>query len=185
MATLIKVHGMPFSAPKHAFFDPLSKQFWASNCIKLANFLAAKPNSAHNQSSWAERNDKAPCGTRACALGWAALSDILPGLQYVIIGYKDPSGERVYLSDYLKELEKEEQGFYNMAFYPAVNGNVNYSWEQVGKMYFGSFVLDTIFLNTSRNKKNTIAALRYCAKKYKSYKRLSYEKMTKNFGENA
>lgn len=168
MSRLLALNGLGFSKPKHATFDQHDPKFWAANCIKLANYLEAKPESSHDQGSWAEPNSEAPCGTRACALGWAALANLLPGLQYVIRARDEVTQEEVFLSAYLDKEEKEEHKLYCQSYFPTVNGQVMEDWESVGLMYFGRFVRDNVFLDTDRDKDGTVAALRYCAKMYKN-----------------
>ncbi len=149
-------------------------QLWSQNCIKLADFLEKKPDSSHDQCSWAEPNSDAPCGTRACAMGWAAMSGLFEGLQYILKAEKrrtknaaswDTDG--VYLNALPSEQEADKLlvDYSSIDFCAAVNGKET-SFDQAGYLYFGGDVTRSVFFHTSRSKKGTIAALRAWAAAY-------------------
>lgn len=119
-------------------------QFLSNNCAKLAAFLEGVPDEDHDQNSFVEihipiSKDEfakldAPqvfksCGTTACAMGWAALSHIIPGLQYVI---QDDSA--IYAQTDTAELD------YN----PTING-AEADWDDAADAFFGEHARETIF----------------------------------------
>lgn len=122
---------------------PLSNQQKAANCIKLADLLERLTPEQHRQEIFINA-----CGTAGCALGWAALSNKFPGLQWT--HDRDLEGFSI---DYLQV--------------PVVNGNVS-NWLDVSAKFFG---LESwaIFGNSDHSRETIIESLRKLAR------RLSYE----------
>lgn len=77
----------------------------------------------HEQSVWI-RPEKNACGTVACAAGWVALTNTIPGFQYT----REPS----------------EYAFANDNFYPVVNGRRS-DWNTANYSFFGKHTTENIF----------------------------------------
>lgn len=112
------------------------RAFHARNCLALAERLAALPDALFNQGSWSSpaRNE---CGTTACALGWAALSHVIPGLQYL-----------------------PDESCSGAQHAPTANG-LKQSWYRAGRMFFGDRATDELFSRPNGSRAAAIAKLRH------------------------
>jgi hypothetical protein len=113
------------------------KQNFAKNCLKLARILETQvPAKQFDMLFYGRRH---ACSTHGCALGWAAMSNLFPGLQYTL---------RVIHDQYIV---------------PVINGKVSF-WEDAGVQFFGEAYCD-IMLNTKyRSPKQVAKELRQWAK---------------------
>lgn len=109
------------------------RQFYARNARLLADKLETLPPGLHNQKSWTTCASN-ECGTTACALGWAALSHAVPGLQYMYDG---------------------SPGNYS----PTVNG-LPHTWESAGELFFGETIANDVFYDTGASLDEVITKLR-------------------------
>lgn len=133
-----------FASARNLFGDDWDRaRFYADNCETLANFLESKPDEAHNQSVWTRPDDEAPCGTVGCALGWAAMSQIIDGLQYALMSSACATDDI----------------FARRQFVPTINGR-EAGWDEAGRAFFGQRVLNQVFLSTTLDKQQTIDTLR-------------------------
>lgn len=105
--------------------------FLSENCRKLADFLCTVPDSDHNQHSWVYESEHSTCGTVGCAMGWAALSHVIPGLQYL------------------------KQGG---AYRPAINGKAS-DWVRAPISFFGTRAMEKIFQDIFAGRIKTINRL--------------------------
>lgn len=134
-------------------------QWLSNNCVKLADFLCTIPNNVHNQRMWTSRNEHHACGMRACAMGWATLSHIIPGLQYF---HPNPNTLSAIV------------GLMNVA----INGKLS-QWYIAASSFFGEHALQRVFMNTKRGRVATINAL------YREAERLCKIAREKKAEENA
>lgn len=58
---------------------PLTSGEQAANCHRLADFLDTVPENQFYMGTYTHGPD---CGTTACAMGWAVLSGVIPGLSW-------------------------------------------------------------------------------------------------------
>lgn len=115
--------------------DPRRQRFLARNMRKLAKLMRRLPKERHDQGSFANSDGQHACKTTACALGWAAMTHLIPGLQYDF-DQTDVWGD---------EGEKET----NMRFVqPMMNGK-KVDWDTAGAVFFGDEALHDIFWNPS------------------------------------
>lgn len=125
--------------------DPVKLRWYATNCDKLATFMASLQPGRHDQGTWVSQSSSRAaaneCGTAACALGWAAFSQIIPGLQYTFAPYNKKS------------------------LLPTVDGEQVY-WG-CGKKFFGEDVQLGIFNDGYLTKEQVIKKLRAQAKEYR------------------
>lgn len=126
--------------------DNYSKErykFLSNNCVALAKLLEERvPVDAHDQGHWMDHSSHSSCGTTGCALGWAACSHIISGLQHdEILG--------------------------GLAFRPKINGQTT-EWHEAGPRFFGRRAWGYIFTGpgSGRSRIGTINAL------YREAKRL-------------
>lgn len=134
--------------------DPVKLRWYAGNCDKLADFMEALQPQRHAQGYWnvqntsqAKRNE---CGTAACALGWATLSQIIPGLQYTI------------------DMEALKNDWTDLAqpFEPTING-VKSHYGAAGVAFFGWPVQYEVFNRGHLSKAEVINRLRERAEEYR------------------
>lgn len=118
-------------------------QFFTANCRTLAAIMRRLHDEQHEQRVWVLGNLNTPCGTRGCALGWAAMSGEIRGLQYSY-----PKGTKQGLS-----------------VYPVVNGERD-SWIHAGVKFFGARACQYIFSNGELSKKGIINRLNALAALY-------------------
>ena len=119
--------------------------FYADNCERLADYMERLPREEHNQARYAN-----PCGTPACALGWAAFSNLFEGLQFGVKPNKaDPSG-------------------YPIALLPVINGG-RFNWDDAGRYFFGRAAETRVFDNLSLSKGEVVARLRGVAAVYREW----------------
>jgi hypothetical protein len=115
-------------------------QFLSNNCVALAQLLEERvPAGAHDQGTWASPSNNS-CGTTGCALGWAAMSHLVPGLQYDYLDW-GPAGNVAFLR-------------------PKVNGKL-VDWPDAGKRFFGRRAFNNVFtgVGVQRSRVGTIKAL--------------------------
>ena len=111
---------------------------YQENARLLADKLETVDPRQHDQVTWGRISTDHPCGTTGCALAIAAMSHIIPGLQYCVTGH----GEIL----------------------PVINGKPEpLYWAHVGEMFFGKEVTVSIFLGTNLSKHEVIKRLRYFA----------------------
>ena len=110
----------------------------------LADKIESLPPRFHKQNSWVESPRNNECGTTGCALGIAALSHIIPGLQFKIRSSSS-------FSKYFRVV-------------PTANGknmrDPDMPWNEAGKRFFGTTVTNRIFLQPDLSRANVIAKLR-------------------------
>jgi len=116
-------------------------KFYKANLLKTADLLESLPNSRHSQKDFGLAPSEHSCATVGCALGLAAMYNIIPGLQYRI-------GEESFFAE----------GYF---IEPVVNGKKRH-WEDTAELFFSWDACD-IFWDTTTTKKKTIAALRRLA----------------------
>lgn len=119
--------------------------FYADNCERLANYMERLPEEEHNQGRYAN-----PCGTPACALGWAAFSNLFEGLQFgVNPSVADPAADPIVLM-------------------PVINGGC-FNWNEAGRYFFGMAAETRVFDNPSLSKRKVVARLRDVATVYREW----------------
>lgn len=117
--------------------------FYADNCERLAKYMERLPEEDHNQARYAN-----PCGTPACALGWAAFSNLFEGLQFgVKPSSADPAGDPIKLL-------------------PVINGG-RFNWDSTGRYFFGAAAETRVFDNPSLSKRAVVSRLREVAAEYR------------------
>lgn len=117
--------------------------FYADNCERLANYMERLPEEDHNQTRYAN-----PCGTPACALGWAAFSNLFEGLQFgVLPNSADPTGDPLTLL-------------------PVINGG-RFNWYDTGRYFFGMAAETRVFDNLDLSERAVVARLREVAAEYR------------------
>lgn len=119
-------------------------EFTEEDFRKHAGLLADKivdlPKNRHYQGLWYQIPKDNACGTTGCALGIAALSHLIPGLQFTVhVGI-------------CSELD----------IYPTINGR-EASWREAGIEFFGE-VHDQLFEMGHYSRTEIIHSLRYYAK---------------------
>jgi hypothetical protein len=129
-------------------------RFYAHNCRVLANYMDALPSSEHYQGTWVHDSIESPkCGTPACALGHAAFSNEIPGLQFGVNGIDD---------------------IYQIVA-PVINGgrvggdgheDATDAWPKAGPYFFGRAVQSQVFNNGGLSKTRVSQKLRAYANKY-------------------
>lgn len=134
-------------------------RYWANNARKLANFME-KYNIKHQQDTYGEGNPKYPCQTAACALGTAAVYNLVPGLQYGFNRY-DMSA----LADMIEAGEAEAAKHEILELEVVVNGKLS-DWSTAGKYFFGEEIYLDVFTDASLSKEKVIRELRVWAKEY-------------------
>lgn len=125
-----------------------SNKLFAANCRALADFLETTVNSSFNNASWFE--DLHQCGTTGCSLGIAAMSHIIPGLQFV---YIDNNGN---VSDAI-----------TTSIVPTINGKRS-TWIDAGTYFFGREAVDRVFLKEYLTKGTAVKRLRDVASEYEA-----------------
>jgi hypothetical protein len=105
-------------------------RYRADNCDRLIELLKTQDEVRHAQHDW---GTVGPCGTRACALGIAAIYNIVPGLQYTFCLYQATT----YFDD---------GSGWDRSTYPLVNGE-RVSWESAAVTFFGRDAFDKVFGN--------------------------------------
>jgi hypothetical protein len=110
------------------------RNFVARNCEKLADFLENEiTDNMHAQETWYALNGTSQCGTTGCALGWAAMSGLFPGMDYAM-----PSAREVV---------------------PIINGEIKH-FDDFGAQFFGDGAYGQVFYDTDMNRQETVQALR-------------------------
>lgn len=117
-------------------------KFYRTNLRTIAKLLKQVPDTQHNQKDFGIAPDAHSCATRGCALGLAAIYNVIPGLQY-------------YVTDTNNEVN---EGF---EIEPIINGEKS-NWPAVTTKFFGDMG-DPVFFNTRYTKAETIAELRKIA----------------------
>lgn len=126
-------------------------RFLINNHRKLIRIMKSLTPEQHHQEIWAEDNHRSPCGTSACALGWAALSEQLPGLEW----YKFRTDNRGMM--YLPQING---GYLGDAATADVNTDTHQMvWEIAGLAYFGDGTFNTVFANPTHSKNRVILRL--------------------------
>jgi hypothetical protein len=166
MPLAIEIDGMRFGMPKTDHRTGTSEE-QAKFCDLLADYLEDKPDEAHQQNIWAVPNKKAPCGTTACAMGWAAISGIFPGLNYTIKAIQGNTYDHVYLSAFPS---RETLRHYNLSspeLACVLDGEV-VDFDDAGTEVFGSCVTEHIFGNPDGTRLEVIEKLRFAARKLRT-----------------
>lgn len=102
----------------------------------LADKIESLPKERHRQNTWANIPEDNECGTTGCALGIAAMSHIIPGLQF-----------------------KAESSCTYKFVAPTIDGEAT-SWDEAGKVFFGNQVLWDIFQVSHLTREQVIHELR-------------------------
>jgi hypothetical protein len=111
------------------------EQDFAKNCLKLARILETQvPDKYFDMRIYAEQYD---CNTIGCALGWAAMSNQFPGLQYQLLP--------------------------NHEVQPVFNGETCF-WPNVGPLFFGKAYYGIMIDTSARSPKQVAKELRQWAK---------------------
>lgn len=139
----------------------LSMKQKAENCDKLANILEAVPPRQFDMGDWVEPKANG-CGTRACALGWAALSGQFEGLAW---GFRKDTPEGPewatdwkQVAQFRKDVNRDYHCYASEV--AILNGKETY-WDTVGEKLFGGGALTIFTLDTSaRSQKQVVKALR-------------------------
>jgi len=132
----------PLTYAKFPTTDGEKLKFYRSNLRAIAKLLKSVPNDQHNQKDFGIAPDAHSCATRGCALGLAAMYNIIPGLQY-------------YITD---STSQDSEGF---EIEPIINGEKS-NWPAAMTKFFGDFG-DPVFFNTCYSKEQTIVELRKIA----------------------
>lgn len=135
-------------------------KFFAANARTLADFMEAHTIN-HQQHTYGEGNPVHPCKTAACALGTAAVYNLLPGLQYT---YHDCDFQN--LIEAIEVDNKEAIKYFDAPIVPIINGKDNDDWYSAGCKFFGDSIADNIFSDVSLTKAQVVAGLRAYATKY-------------------
>lgn len=126
---------------------------WSNNCFKLAELLRNLPKRAHNQSSWTNVNSDHICGTSACAMGWAVLSEQFEGLSYA----------KLELDHETKQHLGIEDTFASRTVF--LNGRAT-DYENAAAALFGRGTLNSVFMNLEASRDKTVAGLETMAQYY-------------------
>lgn len=136
--------------------NPVRLRWFADNCEALADFMESLQPERHMQSTWntqsTPRARQNACGTAACAMGWAAFSQIIPGLQYTLSDAFACGAHPVTLPE---------------PFEATIEGEP-YSFGYAGAVFFGDRVRAHIFNNGWLSKKQVVELLRSYAKRYRA-----------------
>jgi hypothetical protein len=125
-----------------------SNKLFAANCRALADFLETTVNSSFNNASWF--GDLHHCSTTGCCLGIAAMSHIIPGLQFVYIDNKGSVSDAI-----------------TTRIVPTINGKRS-DWTAAGKYFFGREAVDRVFLRSYLTKDHAVERLRDVASGYEA-----------------
>ncbi len=143
-------------------------RYWAKNCEKLAKLMeqvkAGETESQHTQDRW---GDVGMCGTKACALGHAAIFNIIPGLQWTIDLSTDLGGTLPAdrLRKALNEYGTRSQEFLAL---PVVDGKCLDEWADAGVYCFGDEAHFRVFRNSDLSTAAVIERLREVAHEYRA-----------------
>ncbi len=139
--------------------------YWAKNCEKLAALMEEVERhdveSKHVQGDWGSIG---PCGTSACALGHAALYNIIPGLQWTV-GYwfdQTPDTIEINISRYMNRNPSDSA----LSITPVVNGEMVH-WERAADRFFGYQAYFQIFRYPHLSTSEVIERLLWLSKHYK------------------
>ena len=139
---------------------PERRAFVIENHEKLIALMGEVDETDHDQNHWAVTHQGASCGTSACALGWAALSQRFKGLQYARVGghwVPTLNGEvtfPMFNGDELTHVSKAQLRS-GLGMEHAAS-----EWGAVGVAYFGESTTREVFYNTSRSKQRVIEKLK-------------------------
>lgn len=132
-------------------------KFLIQNHKLLIGFLKTLNPNQHQQDIFAETAETSWCGTVACGLGWATLSGLFKGLNYVEHHYQHDAHSQIeYIPMINGELLSTPWGWIAAgadAPEAAITKRLgphtylNTSWEGVGVAYFGLTTTDDVFLN--------------------------------------
>lgn len=139
----------------------LRRLMCADNCEKLADLMEAMPKRRHEQSTFGlcvvdKGKEANVCGTTACALGWAVLTHLIPGLQYKMhqfSTYQLRNGVAVDVVEY--------------SYVPLLNG-VETSWGLAGEYCFGEAAWHRVFSRGRGSRATVIRRLRAIAVAYRN-----------------
>lgn len=135
--------------------------FYATNCMKLANYMEALPEEQHDQGTYAHTKDKngydlQDCGTPACALGHAAYSNLVPGLQFGIALLRGLTSDQRYEIDASRYLGENDDRVIAM---PVINGGWTH-WHSAGRYFFGYLAESLVFDQSAHSKFRVVQLLR-------------------------
>lgn len=137
---------------------PARLRYFAANARVLADFMESH-DIRHEQNHWGSGNPAYPCKTAACALGSAAVFDLIPGLQYT---YSRTSFEE-FLNTPTDLRAKLEFGIQ-----PVINGEHFDDWDEAGYYFFGEDIHDNVFANGGLSKAKVVAGLRAYALRHEA-----------------
>lgn len=109
------------------------RKFLLKNHTRAVRMLKKLRPHQHRQYSWAEKEGRNECGTAACGLGWVALTNILPGLQW-----------RATRNKISWETDQEGNDVYNEDIDVMINGRKS-EWDIAGTKFFGHTTMRCIF----------------------------------------
>lgn len=114
------------------------------NHEKLIAIMENLPKNKHDQGTWGEgilknEEDNPACGTRACALGWAALSGEIEGLTAK------------------PDFDPIDSGYFSLEPY---HRGRKMRWHEVGVKHFGDITTAFVFMEGDRKKAGVIRALK-------------------------
>lgn len=138
----------PFHVAPVTISPARSNKLFSANCRALADFLETTVNSSFNNEFWFK--DLHQCGTTGCSLGIAAMSHIIPGLQFVYIDNNDNVSDTI-----TSNIE------------PTINGKRS-DWTAAGKYFFGREAVDRVFLRSYLTKDTAVEQLRDVASEYEA-----------------
>lgn len=123
----------------------LSRDQIIANHEKLIKIMERLPPEKHVQSTWGmikkDSHDQPDiCGTTACALGWAAISKEIEGLDTEL--FFSTSSEDVV-----------------GAYMPTINGRLSH-WRQAGEHFFGPYTHGTIFISPRGSRDEVVKKLK-------------------------
>lgn len=147
----------------------VSKTQKVANCKALADYLETVPDKNFDMDTWLQVKNSS-CGTVGCALGWAALGNIIPGLQWGVKreAYDPKTGSiRVTWAKTLRTANKWLSGKSpsgaHVCDVPIMEGK-ECDWDDAGATFFGEATCHGIFYNTQLSKAEAIARLRKVTK---------------------
>lgn len=134
--------------------DPLHHsrlEYYAQNCRRLIGILKALKPGQHTQWQWIGDPPSNECTTAGCALGWAAMSNHFPGLQWTT----DAMMGRIYAG-----AQYETSA--------VLNGRVE-SWRNAARKVFGTLANDA--WDGDNSKQEVIRYLTHTAATYEKWHR--------------
>lgn len=124
------------------------------NCLKLADILEQHVSDKQFDMGTYGRADNV-CGTVGCALGWGAMSGMIPNLGYCA-SYVNDNGEDIYVTS-VKEMD-QDAGFDLQPIWFQDGKAHQVEWEEAGCHFFGDDVQTYLFSAGRQQSRSRVAA---------------------------